>query len=84
MKASFATTALCLAIYIMALVPTADGKLTGVRENGPSELAEVDKEERVLCPGRRKLKAEMKGGKKGGKKAGKKGGNGSWVPTPKL
>jgi hypothetical protein len=90
MKTSnFATAALSLAICIMALVPiTADAKPTaGVGENGPLEAAEVDKEERVLCSGNRKLDQEervlcessgmpsgKKGGKKGGKKSGKKGG----------
>jgi hypothetical protein len=78
MKTSYATTAICLAICIMALVvPTAVG------ENGPSELAEVDKEERELCLSNRKLldkeervlcsSSGKKGGKKGGKKMGKKG-----------
>jgi hypothetical protein len=42
MKTAFATTALCLAVFIMALVPTADASLlnaTSVRGNGPSEHA---------------------------------------------
>jgi hypothetical protein len=37
MKTSFATAAICLAIFVMALVPNADAKLTSVRGDGPSE-----------------------------------------------
>jgi hypothetical protein len=37
MKTSFATAAVCLAIFTMALVPNADAKLTSVRGDGPSE-----------------------------------------------
>jgi hypothetical protein len=37
MKTSFATAAVCLAIFTMALLPNADAKLTSVRGDGPSE-----------------------------------------------
>jgi hypothetical protein len=71
MKTSVATTAVCLAVCIMALVTTANANPTGVGENRPLEDAEVAQKERFLKAGGKK------GGKKGGyggKKGGKKGG----------
>jgi hypothetical protein len=55
MKTSFVTPAVYLTVFLMALVPTADAKLTRILKNGPSEPSEE-----------RKLKSGKKGGKKGG------------------
>jgi hypothetical protein len=62
MKTSYATTALCLAIFTMALVPTTDAKASGVRGNRPLEGAH----ERVLS---------SKGSKSGGGKTDKETGD---------